>query len=258
VGEQSLHELRVRVEARSQELIRDLQEPNLESLRAFVFLIHGCVGELNQTVEMSENQGGFLRASVLQSAFPALAWYRRGNLDQAAEWIFRTWQSQALTFSLLSAPDRARLLGQLGPAVWDGPIRTEEREQEFLAGYNLAVAELLASQLKDAQARLILRRMMAYLGLSLDHLARIFDVSSETIRLWERGKSEVPNSLLSELLLADTALHRLLEIFRPERLAQVIRRKNDLFERDQALDWILRGRLADVADRYEEVLAYQV
>jgi hypothetical protein len=98
---------------------------------------------------------------------------------------------------------------------------------------------------------------MAYLGLSLDHLARMLSVAGDTVRLWERGYGEVPASRFGELLLADKALDRLLTLFRPERLPQVIRRKADLFEGEEALDWILRGRIADVADRYDSALSYQ-
>jgi len=49
----------------------------------------------------------------------------------------------------------------------------------------------------------------------------------------------------------------MLEIFRPERLFQVVRRKADLFDGESALEWILRGRVAEVADRYELALSYQ-
>jgi len=91
----------------------------------------------------------------------------------------------------------------------------------------------------------------------MDHLARMFEVAADTVRLWERGHGEVPAARRAELLLADKALDRLLELFRPERLPQVIRRKADLFDKEQALDWILRGRIADVADRYDAALSYQ-
>ena len=56
---------------------------------------------------------------------------------------------------------------------------------------------------------------------------------------------------------ASSAVMRLAAIFRPERLPQVIRRKAALFGGESALDWILRGQIHEVADRYETTLAYQ-
>lgn len=224
------------------EILRHLAEPSLDGLRAFVCLIDDCLLELGQDLEGDETLLAFLRSAALQASFPALLWYRRGNLEAAANWIRREWQA-------LAGGPPARSLGP--------PVEPDPRELEFLAAYNVAVLELLATRLQDAQARLILRRLGAYLGLSMDHLARMFDVAGDTVRLWERGHGQVPASRMSELLLADKALDRLLELFRPERLPQVIRRKADLFDKEQALDWILRGRMADVADRYDTALSYQ-
>ncbi len=53
------------------------------------------------------------------------------------------------------------------------------------------------------------------------------------------------------------ALERLQQIFLPGGLARAIRRKVNAFDGDAAIDWILRGRIQDVADIYEFVLSYQ-
>lgn len=230
------------LEASRPEILRNLREPNLEGLRAFVCLIDDCVLELSREAAGDETLVAFLRSAVLQGSFPALVWYRSGNLEATADWIRREWQA---------------LAGGLDTPSPAPPIEPDPRELEFLAAYNVAVSELLATRLQDAHARLILRRLGAYLGLSMDHLARMFEVAGDTVRLWERGHGEVPAGQRTELLLADKALDRLLELFRPERLPQVIRRKADLFDKEQALDWILRGRIADVADRYDTALSYQ-
>ena len=60
-----------------------------------------------------------------------------------------------------------------------------------------------------------------------------------------------------KLQAASAALSRLPAIFPPERLPQVIRREAELFDGKPAVDWIVRGRIADVAERYESALAYQ-
>ncbi len=105
--------------------------------------------------------------------------------------------------------------------------------------------------------RLALERLMECLGLSQDQMGRMLDVSGETVRRWKSGATGIPLSRVAELTAAESALNRLLQIFRPERLPLVIRRKAEVFGGKAALDWILDGRIAEVADRYELSLAYQ-
>ncbi|MEK7408194.1 MAG: hypothetical protein AAB225_24250 [Acidobacteriota bacterium] len=88
-------------------------------------------------------------------------------------------------------------------------------------------------------------------------MGRMFGVAGETVRRWLRGASRVPDSRLAEMESAAAALNRLLEIFQPDRLRQVIRRPAEVFGGERALDWILRGRIGEVAERYEAALAYQ-
>jgi hypothetical protein len=218
------------------ELLRQLKEPSLEGVRAFVCLLDDCLRDLSAN-RSEPGDLAWRRSAALQASFPALLWFRQGDLNAAAAWIERLWSDDTA-------------LGAQAAAAGEPAL-------EFLAVYNLAVSELLATRLQDAQARMTLRRLMACLGLSLDHAGRMFGVHGDTVRLWERGLGEVPGDRMDELRLADKALDRLLALFRPERLPQVIRRKADLFERERALDWILRGRIADVADRYQAALAYQ-
>ena len=85
----------------------------------------------------------------------------------------------------------------------------------------------------------------------------MFKVSGETIRRWERGQVRIPLARQAELVSAEAALARLETLFLPERLAQVIRRPAGLFQQERALDLILRGLIADVAQRYEIALTYQ-
>ena len=66
-----------------------------------------------------------------------------------------------------------------------------------------------------------------------------------------------PTANLTELQAAEEALKRLWSVVRPERLPIVIRRPVELFGGRCALDWILEGRIAEVADRYAAALSYQ-
>jgi len=78
-----------------------------------------------------------------------------------------------------------------------------------------------------------------------------------TLDSWESGRTTIPKESLAQLQAASAALSRLPAIFPPERLPQVIRREAELFDGKPAVDWIVRGRIADVAERYESALAYQ-
>jgi len=94
------------------------------------------------------------------------------------------------------------------------------------------------------------------LELSQDDLGRMFAVSGETIRRWRNG-SAIPLEARAKIAEALAGLERLQRIFLPESLAPATRRKAQAFDGDSAFDWILRGRIRDVADIYEFVLSYQ-
>lgn len=95
------------------------------------------------------------------------------------------------------------------------------------------------------------------LELSQDDLGRMFGVSGESIRRWKTGAVNVPAESRARIAEAAAALERLQHIFTTTGLSQAIRRKVEAFQGESALDWILRGRLHDVADVYEFVLSYQ-
>ena len=115
----------------------------------------------------------------------------------------------------------------------------------------------MAEHLGASRARVALRSLMAHLDLGQDDLGRMFGVSGETVRRWERGQTRIPTSQESRILAAEAALRRLLELFRPERLAAAVRRPAELFASDTAYEWILCGCIEDVAERYETALTYQ-
>jgi transcriptional regulator with XRE-family HTH domain len=119
------------------------------------------------------------------------------------------------------------------------------------------VEQIVAPDLGADQARTALRSLMTRLELSQDDLGRAFGVSGESVRRWERGATSIPAERRSEILAAEAGLRRLQDLFRPERLPSAIRRPAELFDGDSALEWILRGRIEEVADHYETALLYQ-
>jgi hypothetical protein len=202
---------------------------------AFMALIGRRVRELNQTFHVPGSQAEMVEAGVLRNSFPAFLLLRGKDADSASRWVVHTWQ------------DYTRELNRL-PAVGD---------RQTLLDYDQAVDEFLASDEQANTGRRILGRLMTGLSIGQDETGRMFGVSGETIRRWNRGKVRIPNARMAALVASEAALERLESLFLPDRLSQVIRRPAALFDGERALDLILRGRIADAAARYEAALAYQ-
>lgn len=103
----------------------------------------------------------------------------------------------------------------------------------------------------------IVARLGRLLGMGHEELARIFRVSGETVRRWERGLVRIPDARLAELEAMAAAADRLEALLIPARIPQAIRRPAAIFQGETALEWIERGRMTEVADRYEIALSYQ-
>ena len=105
-----------------------------------------------------------------------------------------------------------------------------------------------------------------YLGLSYVELGMMLGVTDQpgrTVWCWERSGHEdfgtdvftpVHREKLEE---AHAGFMRLRKIFVAKRLRSVIRRRAEAFDGERALDWILRGKITEVAERYERLLSYQ-
>ena len=135
--------------------------------------------------------------------------------------------------------------------------RIEGADDRLLSQVYDTASRLLLARRHDLEARLTLDRLMLRLGLSQDEAARMLGVSGETVRRWQRGAVKIPMPRAVQILSMAEALDRLLALFQPARLPLAIRRPAELFDGERALDWILRGRIADAAGRYEIALSYQ-
>ncbi len=109
---------------------------------------------------------------------------------------------------------------------------------------------------KQAKAAPILQQLRKCFDLSREDLGTMFGVTGEVIASWEQDAVEIPDTALAKMIAASASLDRMLWFFRPDRLPQVIRRRAEAFDGERALDWILDGRLAEVAERYYNGLAY--
>jgi DNA-binding transcriptional regulator YdaS (Cro superfamily) len=107
------------------------------------------------------------------------------------------------------------------------------------------------------RARAALQTLLNSLGLRHFEAAEILGVTTDTISHWETGSAAIPAKKVSEILSAKANARRLQTLLRPEVLPAAVRRPADIFAGESALQWILRGRIADVVDRYEDSLRYQ-
>jgi DNA-binding XRE family transcriptional regulator len=139
----------------------------------------------------------------------------------------------------------------------EAKLEPSEIDREFLLLFSLAASERLRTDSAESQARQSLRNLMSRLELSAEELAHLAEVARNDIVEWESGRQRIPADRQPALNKASSGVSRLLSLFRPERLPQVIRRKIDLFEGESALDWILQGRTDEVVERYESALTYQ-
>ncbi len=252
--ERAISEVHSRLEGDAGSLCR-LQHPDLGSVRDFVALVDHCVILLNRALDLQADRASLVRYGTLRASFPVLLYFQHGSARIAADLLLAEWQRLAET---LGGRDEGLEIRPQERAAREVQVPLDAAEaRELMATLNTAVSEFLRDSESQSRGREILRRLMSVLRLSFDELGRLLGVSGETVRRWERGGHRVPDERMAQLDQAEAALGRLLEIFRPERLARVLRRTAELFRGETALDLILRGRISEVADRYEAALTYQ-
>lgn len=225
-----------------------LQQGSFAGVRKFVQVLHSSLERLNAEAGLTGHRAVLVTSTVLQYSLPPMLLFREGEVRAASNAVSKLWISVSSGKPAEVARLPERILARRG----------EGRGLEDLVHmFPIAVFEETAATRKDSSGREVLRRLMAYLQLSFDAVGRMLDVSGETVRRWERGVSRIPSEALASLGMTDSALSRLVTLFMPQRLPEVVRRKADLFDGSRALDWILQGRIGDVADRYEQALSYQ-
>jgi transcriptional regulator with XRE-family HTH domain len=243
-----------------------LAQPNLPAAREAAALFKDCF------VEVAEATAGRTATDwrrALFSTYDGLMALRERHFAAAASYLLGAWLDQGVAVDRAatdSGSSRYELAVHVDSEVREAialefgaprPASKPIADPEWLVTFHLAIEQLVAADLGTGRVRVALRSLMVHLALSQDDVGRVFNVAGETVRRWERGQTGIPTVREAEILAADAALRRLLELFRPERLAAAIRRPAELFEGDSAYEWILRGRIAEVADRYENALSYQ-
>lgn len=128
---------------------------------------------------------------------------------------------------------------------------------DAIVAFETGVVEFICSVISSIGVAGIIRRLLAHLRVSYDEMGRMVGATGETIRRWEQGQHAPPLEKQAVLTTADAALSRLLTMFKADALPEVIRRQAEIFDNERALDWILRGRIVEVVDRYERELSFQ-
>ncbi len=220
-----------------------LQSGSLEGVRVFVLEVNSFFSDLSKRAGLPPRKVPVITSAVVHDAFPSLLCYLRGYPDIASRFLLARWRAY-----LGESPISVKLDMRCVPGPEDGGL---------LSVFSAVVSGLLVAQAQGFRGQAILARLMESLRLSYDQLGRMLDVSGETARRWSQGVITVPEAQLAKLDAADAALTRLLSIFRPDRLPEVVRRPAELFDGQIALEWILTGRIRDVADRYDLLTRYQ-
>ncbi len=215
------------------ELRRRMDPPSFEGFQLALSRVERSVEELDRRTGVPVDPI-LVAAVALCLVLEVLVPYLRGRTDEAAKVL-------AKRYSTLRAVE---------------PKPASDREKLFRA-YLQSAAAGATEALQSQRGVEVLTRLANNLKLSFDDIGYMLKVSGETVRRWARGTISIPDDHLATVDLLRVALDRLETMFLPDRLPQVIRRPADLFEGERAMDWILRGRLRDVADRYEVLLRYQ-
>lgn len=100
------------------------------------------------------------------------------------------------------------------------------------------------------------RDLIHCLHISNQELGRMFNVPT-AVAITMTHFGFLLNLNLEPFKEASVALDLLLDIIEPEHLADVIRRPALVFDNRSALDLILEGRIAEVAQSYARAFTYQ-
>jgi len=246
-----------------------LDRPNLAGARESAVVFRECFQSLSAHVNLEAALARVIDLEALYRSFDAFVAFRAGESALTTSVLLEVWVSRTLaelqaleSIQVELASVRRELESDLADELRDlaAAARSRIRSPDFtewLVLFHQAVEQVAVPELGGDEARVALRSLLARLELSQDDLGRMVGVSGETIRRWERGAIGIPAERRAEILAAEAGLRRLQELILPERLPTAIRRPAELFNGETALAWILRGRIAEVADRYEAALLYQ-
>ncbi len=222
------------------------RRPPSAAIAAFVQSVSKAIDELNTYAGLDQATAQIVRGAVLNDAFVPLLCVREGATPLAAKLLADRWTALA---------GQRRTRRPLRASV--EPITLHPDDTLLLETFSSRVMEELIATSRADRGRRTIRWLMDALRMSLSDVGRMVGVSDETVRRWARGATGIPEAKLALLDVGGAGLARLLRLIRPDRLPEVVRRPADAFGGQRAFDWILQGRIREVADQYERELAYQ-
>jgi hypothetical protein len=228
---------------------------DLETVRRWLDWILAGVDRLNNRFLFDSNALPLVRELVLQNGFLACVYSWHGGAEIGKTSLVHTWIDSV--FVGLDEELLHSVRNLWAQEIPKSKFHLTSADSEMLAIFNAAVAERLLSERAAWQGRQAVRDLMVRLGLGAEEVAAMLRVPVDTLTDWETGRAAIPAEKVVQLQTATTALSKLLGIFRPDRLPQVIRRRVELFEGKSAAEWIVAGKITEVAERYETAFAYQ-
>jgi len=232
-------------------LMGDLPESSQPSIRA-VGLLERMAAKLSRVAGLSEAQAKLVNRSTLRAGTMVTLRLAAEGADEreAVAVAYAVWSGQVAQLGMcipnVSTPGLSPLC-KGDASAWE----------KLLKDYDALVSERLLQEERQEDGLAVLRRLKSELDVSFDYLGSILDVNGETVRRWILARIPIPSERLATISKAGSTYGRIRSHFRPARIAMVVRRPADIFDGDNALNWILRGRMEDVADRYEEHLRFQ-
>lgn len=109
----------------------------------------------------------------------------------------------------------------------------------------------------ESEAKVAIERLRALLDITLEEASRIYCVSRDTLVSWLNDQAPIPPASLELISQTDASLRRISGIIREANLPALVNRPALIFRGTNALDWILKGRIADVADIYDHEFSRQ-
>lgn len=241
--------------ARAKDLVHVLEDRqwgaasdvSLSSVRIFLEAVDDDFGRWMQGVETDEATRTEWRVLALRNSLPAFVSVCARSVPVTATALVSAWAEAAVTLGVRVSVPRLH--------------RTTKRQPkpslDAVIAFDAGIVEYAAKIKSTHEVTSVIRRLMAHLRLSYDDVGRMVGSSGETIRRWEQGQHAPTPEKQAVLTAADAALSRLLTMFKADALPAVIRRPAEIFDNERAFDWILRGRIVQVVDRYERELSYQ-
>jgi len=141
---------------------------------------------------------------------------------------------------------------QLDPPESSRPLAIDTNAISQLV---LAAVDQHLSEMRNAGYLMKVERIATGFGLRPGELHRLLGVSSEGVRIWQKG-GRIAEDRWPVIDRLYSTLQHLTRYIKPAALPAVIRRANPSLNNQSALDWLVSGRDAELLRFYDDLFAY--